>query len=110
MDFSLALSRRLQDNRDLLAVGLTAIEFEVLPSEGTYFLIAGIGKLTSQKDTIFCERLAREARVALIPLSVFFEDGTPGNYVRFAFCKQRALVEEALVRLTRYFGPESGKP
>ena len=110
MEFPLALRRRLQDNRDLLAAGLTKLGFDVLPSEGSYFLIAAIDRLTSQKDTHFCERLVREAGVALIPLSVFFETGTPGNYVRFAFCKQRDLVEEALMRLTRYFRPESGKP
>jgi aspartate/methionine/tyrosine aminotransferase len=48
--------------------------------------------------------LAREAGVAAIPLSVFFSEGTPDNYVRFAFCKQRALIEEALARLGAYFG------
>ena len=43
--------------------------FEVLPSEGTYFLTAGISALTNEKDRAFCERLVREAGVALIPLS-----------------------------------------
>jgi N-succinyldiaminopimelate aminotransferase len=104
MDFPLALRERLQGNRDLLAAGLAEIGFDVLPSQGTYFLTAGIGRLTQEKDRAFCERLVREAGVALIPLSVFFADGTPDTYVRFAFCKQRPLIEEALVRLRRHFG------
>ena len=103
MDFPLELRAQLQGNRDALAAGLADIGFTVLPSEGTYFLTVGIDKLTSQKDRLFCEKLAQEAGVAAIPLSVFFEDGTPDTYVRFAFCKQRALVDEALVRLKRYF-------
>jgi aspartate/methionine/tyrosine aminotransferase len=103
MDFPLALRQRLQANRDILAAGLAEIGFEVLPSEGTYFLTARIDGLTGETDRAFCERLVREAGVALIPLSVFFPDGKPDNYVRFAFCKQRALIEEALDRLRRHF-------
>src|SRR5438067_1254820 len=37
-EFTLALTNALQDNRDLLASGLTRIGFAVLPCEGTYFL------------------------------------------------------------------------
>jgi len=74
-----------------------------LPSEGTYFLTAGISRITNETDRAFCERLVRDAGVALIPLSVFFADGTPNTYVRFAFCKSRPLVEEALARLERHF-------
>jgi aspartate/methionine/tyrosine aminotransferase len=45
----------------------------------------------------------REAGVALIPLSVFYKDGKPGNLVRFAFCKKRTVLEESIARLERYF-------
>lgn len=103
MDFTLNLTRVLEANRDLLAGALTRIGFEVLPCEGTYFLTASIQKLTNEPDVDFCRRLVREAGVALIPLSVFFEAGKPDHLVRFAFCKKRALIEQALVRLDRYF-------
>jgi N-succinyldiaminopimelate aminotransferase len=103
MQFTLDLTRELQANRDLLAAGLRRIGFDVLPCEGTYFLTAGIRKLSNEPDTIFCQRLVREAGVALIPLSVFFEDGEPDHLVRFAFCKKRAVIEEALARLERHF-------
>ena len=102
MDFTLGLTRTLQDNRDLLAHRLERMGFDVLPSEGTYFLTAGIRALTNERDDIFCRRLVREAGVALIPLSAFFEAGQPSHLVRFAFCKKRALLEEALDRLERY--------
>jgi aspartate/methionine/tyrosine aminotransferase len=104
MHSAMALTERLQANRDLLSSGLKELGFAVLPSEGTYFLTAGIQNLTNEKDRAFCERLTREAGVALIPLSEFFSGpGRPDTYVRFAFCKQRGVIEEAVARLKRHF-------
>jgi aspartate/methionine/tyrosine aminotransferase len=93
----------LQANRDLLAERLPRIGFEVLPCEGSYFLTAGIRGLTNENDLTFCERLVREAGVALIPLSVFFSGGEPDHLVRFAFCKKGTVLEDALKRLEEYF-------
>ena len=104
MDFPIQLTARLQKNRDVLAAGLTQLGFEVQPCEGTYFLTAGISKLTNEKDFAYCERLIREAGVALIPLSAFFQSGTPDTFVRFAFCKQQSLIEQSLARLQKYLG------
>jgi len=103
MDFTLALTGSLESNRDLLADGLTRLGFDVLPCEGTYFLTAGIRALTNEPDRAFCERLVRDAGVALIPLSVFFGDGLPDHLARFAFCKRRDVIEDALSRLEKYF-------
>jgi len=104
METAIALTKRLQANRDLLTDGLKELGFAILPSEGTYFLTAGIQNLTNEKDRSFCERLVREAGVALIPLSEFFAGpGRPDTYVRFAFCKQQNVIEEALARLKRHF-------
>jgi N-succinyldiaminopimelate aminotransferase len=103
IDFTLALTGSLQANRDLLADRLARLGFDVLPCEGTYFLTAGIRQLTNERDEAFCKRLTKEAGVALIPLSAFFESGEPNHLVRFAFCKKRELLEEALVRLEKHF-------
>ncbi len=78
-----------------------------LPCEGTYFLTADIRGLTNEPDRVFCERLVREAGVALIPLSVFFDDGKPDHLVRFAFCKKRDVIEDALGRLERFFSKDA---
>lgn len=104
MDFPLTLTKGLQQNRDVLTTGLTKLGFDVQPCEGTYFLTAGIAKLTNEKDFAFCERLIRETGVALIPLSAFFQSGTPDTFVRFAFCKQQSLIEQSLARLEKYLG------
>jgi aspartate/methionine/tyrosine aminotransferase len=104
IDFTLALTKELQAKRDKLAAGLARLGFDVLPCEGTYFLTAGISALTNEPDTAFCERIAKDARVAAIPLSVFFQDGNPDHMVRFAFCKKHAVIDEALTLLEKYFG------
>jgi N-succinyldiaminopimelate aminotransferase len=103
IDFTLQLTKDLQSKRDRLAAGIAKLGFELLPCEGTYFLTASIANLTNEPDRAFCERLAKHAGVALIPLSVFFQDGKPDNLVRFAFCKKHEVIEEAVRRLERYF-------
>ncbi|HEX3664715.1 MAG TPA: aminotransferase [Rhizomicrobium sp.] len=108
LDFTLGLARTLQSNRDLLAEQLTRAGFKMLRCEGTYFLTADIRGLTNERDDEFCRRLVREAGVALIPLSAFFENGEPAHLVRFAFCKKRSVLEDALLRLERYFGTGNG--
>ncbi|MBU6299821.1 MAG: aminotransferase [Alphaproteobacteria bacterium] len=106
MDFTLRQTHELQAKRDLLANGVTGLGFNVLPTEGTYFLTANIGELTNENDRDFCLRLVRKAGVAAIPLSVFMQDAKPDNFVRFAFCKKREVIEEALARLEKYFQGE----
>ncbi len=105
MDFPAALRQRLRANRDFLADGLSRLGFDVLPCEGTYFLVAGISGLTQEKDLAYAERLVREAGVAAIPLSSFFHDGQVDGFLRFVFCKERSVLEDALARLTRYLQP-----
>jgi aspartate/methionine/tyrosine aminotransferase len=104
MDFTLTLTKTLQANRDVLRAGIEKLGFTPLACEGSYFLTADIRGLTNEDDRTFCERLVREAGVALIPLSPFFTSGNPNQYVRFAFCKKRAVIDEAVTRLENYFG------
>jgi aspartate/methionine/tyrosine aminotransferase len=106
MAFTIGMTRELQARRDLLRAGLEKLGFDVLPCEGTYFLTAGIRNFSNEPDTAFCERLVRKAGVALIPLSVFFEEGKPDHLVRFAFCKSQSVLEEALARLERHLAAE----
>jgi N-succinyldiaminopimelate aminotransferase len=101
--FTLGQTHDLQSKRDLLAGGIAKLGFKPLPSEGTYFLTADISGLTNESDRDFCIRLVREAGVAAIPLSVFMQGTKPDNFIRFAFCKKREIIEEALVRLEKYF-------
>jgi aspartate/methionine/tyrosine aminotransferase len=86
--------------RDLLADGLERVGFEVHRPQGTYFMMAGFDRFGFEDDRSFCRHLAETARVVAIPPSVFYsrpEDGS--GLVRFAFCKDEAILSEALDRM-----------
>jgi L-glutamine---4-(methylsulfanyl)-2-oxobutanoate aminotransferase len=86
--------------RDLLASGLAAAGFEVHPTEGTYFTMAGYRDLSDADDREFCRRMVERAGVVAIPPSVFYHDPADGHgLVRFAFCKDEATLTEAVERL-----------
>jgi N-succinyldiaminopimelate aminotransferase len=53
-------------------------------------------------------RLVEAAGVAAIPLSAFYVSDKPRHHVRFAFCKRISVLDEAVGRLTRYFGAHQG--
>jgi aspartate/methionine/tyrosine aminotransferase len=103
MDYALENARELQGKRDLIAAALESAGFELLACEGTYFITTSIRGLSNEPDRAFCERLTREAGVTAIPLSAFYGSGGPTHLVRFAFCKKRAVLEEAAKRLQTYF-------
>jgi L-glutamine---4-(methylsulfanyl)-2-oxobutanoate aminotransferase len=87
--------------RDLLAGGLEGVGFEVHRPEGTYFMMAGFDRFGFTDDRSFCRYLAETTRVVAIPPSVFYhhpEDGS--RLVRFAFCKDEAILTEALDRMS----------
>ncbi|HEX4831955.1 MAG TPA: pyridoxal phosphate-dependent aminotransferase [Trebonia sp.] len=94
------LARDLKAKRDLLAAGLAEIGFEVGRSDGTYFLTTDITPLGETDGVEFCLALPERAGVVAIPSSVFYDDKDAGRtQVRFAFCKRREVLEEALNRL-----------
>lgn len=91
---------RLQSQRDLLCDGLAAIGFEVYVPEGTYFATTDITPLGFADGVEFCRTLPERAGVVAIPHQVFYDHVDVGRpLVRWAFCKQPKVIEEALERL-----------
>ena len=98
------LGAALGAKRDRLSAGLSAIGFQVLPSMGSYFVTADFAPLGFHGDDVaFCRHITEHAGVTAIPVSAFYEGEAPGHYARFAFCKQDAVLDEAVARLTRHF-------
>jgi aspartate/methionine/tyrosine aminotransferase len=86
--------------RDIVAYGLRTLGFQLLPAAGTYFICADLRSVgCDDDDATFCVRLTREAGVAAIPVSAFYDRDPPTRYVRFAVCKEDAVLHEALRRL-----------
>ncbi|HSJ33753.1 MAG TPA: aminotransferase class I/II-fold pyridoxal phosphate-dependent enzyme [Acidimicrobiia bacterium] len=89
--------------RDLLVEGLVGAGFEVRPPQGTYFVMADYRELADLDDRAFALQLIHEAGVAAVPPSAFYHDpGSAQRLLRFAFCKEPAVLEEAVERLQRY--------
>jgi len=103
------LGEALGAKRTRLSAGLSAIGFEVLPAMGSYFVTADFAPLGFRGDDVaFCRHITEQAGVTAIPVSAFYEGEAPGHYARFAFCKQDALLDEAVARLARHFGAARG--
>jgi N-succinyldiaminopimelate aminotransferase len=86
--------------RDLLATGLEEAGFQVFRPAGTYFITTDIRPLGESDGVAFCRSLPERTGVVAIPNAVFYdhrEQGAP--FVRFAFCKQVGVLEEAASRL-----------
>ena len=96
------MPRDLERSRDRLAEGLRREGFAVLPNDGTYFLnvdLAGSG--ISEGDRDFCLRAVREAGVAAIPVSAFYETSPVTHIVRLCFSKGDPVLDDGILRLAR---------
>ena len=95
----LGLSAFYQRKRDLLTDALRDSRFELLPSEGSFFMLARFRGFSDERDSDFVLRLIRDARVATIPLSAFYTDGTDSGLIRLSFSKDDATLIEGARRL-----------
>src|SRR5699024_613566 len=98
----------LRGRRDLLTVGLREIGFRVSVPEAGYFTVADASPLGEPDADALAERLPAEAGVVAIPLTAFYREGQAGAataYLRMAFCKSRATIEQALEKLEAWAAP-----
>lgn len=87
--------------RDRFIQALANSRFEILPCEGTYFLLADYSAISDLDDVSFCQWLTKEVGVAAIPLSVFCADPFPHKLIRLCFAKQEATLDAAAERLCK---------
>jgi len=85
--------------RDVLVNALRESKLEILPCEGTYFLLADYSAISDLDDVAFCQWLTKEVGVAAIPLSVFCADPFPHKLIRLCFAKQESTLLAAAKRL-----------
>lgn len=101
-DWFETMPRQLQASRDRLTEGLRREGFSVLTSEGTYFLnvdLAGSGVAVGDRD--FCLTSVKDAGVAAIPVSAFYEQDPVTSIVRLCFSKADATLDEGVKRLAK---------
>ncbi len=95
-----AFTDNLRLRRDMLSAGLERAGFDVMPTQGTFFLTADITPLGGTDGLEFCRELPHRCGVVAVPTQVFYDNVEAGRrLVRFAFCKKLDVLNEACRRL-----------
>lgn len=98
----LGLGAFYQRKRDTLAELLKDSPFRLLPSAGSFFMLASYADFSDEADSEMVKRLIVDYGVATIPLSAFYTDGTDNKLIRLSFAKDDATLRagaEALCRV-----------
>ncbi len=90
-----------QDKRDTFLALLKDTRFKPLPCRGTYFQLLDYSAISDTPDTRFARHLTVEHGVAAIPISVFYQDKTDNNVLRFCFAKNDDTLKKAAEILCR---------
>jgi methionine aminotransferase len=90
-----------QQKRDLFDELLEPTGFRLKRSAGTYFQLADYSAISNMADTEFANYLTREHKVAVIPISVFYQQPPDQRVIRFCFAKDDDTLRGAAERLLK---------
>jgi len=90
-----------QTKRDHFRKLLAPSKFKLLPVKGAYFQLVDYSAISDSDDLNFCEWLIREAGVAAIPVSAFYETPPDARIVRLCFAKNDGTLNAAAERLCK---------
>ena len=96
------LAAFFEAKRDLLTGLLRGSGLEPLPAAGTYFQLVDYGAISQEDDMQFADRLIREAKVAIIPLSPFYAQPPRMTLVRLCTAKRDETLRAAAERLCSF--------
>lgn len=97
----LELNNFFQQKRDSFRSMIQDSRFTLMPSRGSYFQCVTYERITDEPDQDFAVRLTHEYKVATIPVSAFYQDGTDNRVLRFCFGKKQETLEKAAEILCR---------
>ena len=97
----LGLKTMMQEKRDYFIKLMASTRFSLQVSHGSYFICGTYEKISNEGDKEFAIRLTREAGVATIPVSAFYQAGKDDKVLRFCFSKNHDTLEKAVERLSK---------
>ena len=97
----LGLSSFMQAKRDAFIGLMKNTRFDMHVSHGSYFICAKYNRISDEADKDFAIRLTKEAGVATIPVSAFYQDSKDDKVLRFCFSKNEDTLERAVEKLVR---------
>ena len=99
-DYYDALISDMRAKRDYLSAGLRSAGFEIFEPQGTYFVTADARSVGYEDGLELCWQLPEKVGVVAVPNVVFYDNQNEGKHlIRFAFCKSRDVLDEAINRL-----------
>jgi methionine aminotransferase len=98
----LNLGNFLQKKRDNFASLMQQTKFKPLPSFGSYFQLYDYSEISHENENDFAIRLTKEAGVATIPVSAFYQQPVNNKVLRFCFAKSEQTLEHAVNNLQRF--------
>jgi N-succinyldiaminopimelate aminotransferase len=99
-DYFQGAAAALSEGRDRLCMGLERAGFAVYWPDATYFVITDVASLGWADGAAFCRELPERCGVVAVPAAAFYLDPKVSrSLVRFAFCKQPDVLDEAVRRL-----------
>lgn len=95
------LAEFYQQKRDYFNRGLASTRFRFVPTQGTYFQLVDYSAIQPNlTDIDMVHWLIKQAGVAAIPISVFYEKPEPDQrLIRLCFAKQKTTLDAAIARL-----------
>jgi aspartate/methionine/tyrosine aminotransferase len=91
---------RFATARDRLVAALATGGWQLLPAQGSYFVMADLAASgVTLHDQDFCEAAVARAGVAAIPLGAFMPDGGQTRFIRLCFAKSDAVLDDGAARL-----------
>ena len=101
----IAFRQEYEHRRNLMAQALRALGFEMATPEGAFYMFAKIPAQFGDDDFAFARAIAKEAKVGVIPGSVFGPGGE--GYVRLSYAAPEADIQEAMKRITAFMAKQN---
>jgi methionine aminotransferase len=101
-DAYLLLSPFLQEKRDYFKELMRQTRFTMQESFGSYFICGTYERISDEADKDLAIRLTKEAGVATIPVSAFYQTGKDDKVLRFCFSKKKETLEAAVEKLSTF--------
>jgi methionine transaminase len=85
-----------QRKRDYFMNGIKGSSFEPMACYGSYFQSLSYKAISTVPDMEMAEVLTKKHKVASVPISVFYQDKTDNNVLRFCFAKREETLDQAI--------------
>jgi aminotransferase len=101
-DYYRSLAADYQRKRDMLAEAIAASGMQPFVPQGAYYMLADIAPLGFGSATEAADALLREAKVAAVPGSAFYDSPLGQRLLRFCFAKDFETLDEACRRIRQF--------